>query len=212
MTVWNTIANMRTLDASIISFFRVLEEQISDQDSWRLGDSEEAASSSFPNGWCRYASYIRYPLRRVPKGEGRNRGPANLTVGVELWREVANQGDVWQYASEPLIYVGFCPEKSDWWDDGMACDYRGIPVQFADGQIVPPTENTPYLWTWNGENEDDRWSLRNWFFVLEMFSITDRENIQKDIIGPLCSLIVDNADGVVAFEGTTVIRTGPQDQ
>ncbi len=212
MTVWNTVANMRALDASIVSFFRVLEEQIGDQALWQLGESEEVASSNSPNGWCRYAWYRLYPLRRVPRGEARNRGPANLTVGVELWREVANQENAWQYAKEPLIYVGYCPKKNDYWGEDMACDYQGIPFQYPDDEVVAPTEGAPYLWTWNGEEEDVRWSLRTWYFILKMFSINSREEIQAQVIRPLKSLIGDNANRDVAFQGSSVIQMGPQGQ
>ena len=212
MTVWNTVANMRVLDASIVSFFRALEEQISDQALWQLVDPEEAASSSSPNGWCRNAWYGLYPLRRVPRGEGRNRGPANLTVGVELWREVPSQENAWQYAREPLIYVGYCPARNDWWHEDMACDYQGIPVHYPSGEVMAPTKGTPYLWTLNGEDVDARWSLRNWYFILKLFSTHSRDEIRNEIIDPLKSLIGDNASRDVAFQRSSVIQTGPQDQ
>ena len=140
MTVWNTIANMMTLDASVQSFFRVIEEKINDQDCWRLIGSEEESSSTSANGWCCYAWYIRYPLRRVPHGEEHNRGPANLTVGLELWREVTDQGEAWQYAKQPLVYVGFSPGKDNYWGEDMACDYRGRP---AHEEVVSPTQGSP---------------------------------------------------------------------
>ena len=203
MTIWNTIANMQALDASLGSFFQVLESEISIQDCWRLHGAEEIACSNTPNNWCYYTSYVRYSLRRIPRGENRQRGPGNLTIGVELWREVDNQENLWEHAKQPLIYAGFSP-GNDYWSDDMALDCRGVPTWYPDGEIHQPTEDDPYLWTWNGEDED-RWSLRNWFFVLPLCSIGRREDIQSEIIAPLRSLLVDNSDPNTVFDGRQAI-------
>lgn len=209
MIVWNTIANMRALDASISSFFRALESKIATQNGWRFLESEEIYCPKTSNGWCYYASYWRYSLRRVPRGTNRNRGPGNLTVGVELWRDVVDDRNAWPYAKHPLIYVGFSPYQNDdyCWADDMACDHLGTTPAYPNDEIVPPTENAPYLWTWSGEK--GRWSLRNWFFVLSMFAISDREDIQREIVGPLYSLLVENGNPAEIFQETQVIQTGP---
>ncbi|MCY4488262.1 MAG: hypothetical protein OXF11_14270 [Deltaproteobacteria bacterium] len=203
MTVWNTIANMQALDASLASFFQVIENEISGQDCWGFHNSTEVASLVTPNGWCWYASYMRYSLRRIPRGKGRQRGPGNLTVGVELWREVTDQDNLWEHAKQPLIYVGFCP-GNDYWCDDMALDCLGAPTWYPDGEIHPPTEKDPKLWTWNGE-DGDRWSLRSWFFVLQLCSIERREDIEKNIVAPLRSLLVDNSDPNTVFFETQVL-------
>ena len=204
MTIWNTIANMKALDASLGPFFEVLENEIRSQDCWSYRDSEEIACLSTPNGWCWYTSYVRYSLRQIPRGKGRQRGPGNVTVGVELWREVADHENPWKYAKQPLFYIGFSP-GNDWWSDDMALDYRGSPAWYPDGEVTPPTENAPYLWTWNGE-DSDRWSLRNWFFVLPLCSIKRREDIENEIIAPLRSLLVNNSDPNEVFDGRRAIR------
>ncbi len=199
MTVWNTIANMWALDASLGSFFQVLENEIANQDCWRLQDSKEFDDLTTPNVWCCYAYYVQYSLRKIPKGEGRNRGPGNLTVGVELWREVVDQENLWEHATQPLIYVGFSP-GNDYWSDDMALDCRGAPKWYTGGEITQPDCNDPYLWKWNGEDEH-RWSLRNWFFVLQLCSIECREDIENNIIVPVRSLLVGNDDPNTAFDG-----------
>ena len=205
MTVWNTVANMQALDASLGSFFEVAESEIRRQDCWRVGECKELTRVRTPNRWCCYTAYARYTLRKIPRGENRNRGPGNLTIGVELWREVANQEDPWEHAKQPLIYVGFSP-KSDHWSDDMALDCLGEPTWYPDSELAPPEDNAPYLWTWNGE-EKDRWSLRNWFFVLQLCSIECQEDIANEIIIPVRSLLVDNSDPNIAFDGTQAVRT-----
>ena len=205
MTIWNTIANMRALDASLGSFFQVLESEITSQDCWRFHDSEEFDSLTTPNGWCDYTYYVRYSLRKVPKGKGRNRGPANLTIGVELWREVVDQENLWEHAKQPLIYVGFSP-GNDYWSDDMALDCLGSPTWYTDGEIVQPDDDDPYLWTCNGEGED-RWSLRNWFFALPLGAIERREDIENEIISPVRSLLIDNYNPNAAFDRKQAVRT-----
>lgn len=203
MTVWNTIANMWTLDVSLSSFFETLESEIASQDCWRYNASEEIAALRTPNQWCWYASYWRYSLRRI---QGSERGvPGHLTVGVELWRETAEQECLWVHARQPLIYVGFSP-GNDWWSDDMAVNCLGSPLSYADGQVEPPTENAPYLWTWAGEDEE-RWNRRNWFFVLLLCSIEHKEDIVNNIVAPLRSLLVTNSDRDAAFGGTQAINT-----
>ena len=205
MIVWNTIANMQALDASLGSFFEVTESEIGRQDCWRFRDSDEVECLSTPNGWCSYASYVRYSLLRIPRGERRQRGPGNLTVGVELWREVASQESPWEHAKQPLVYVGFCP-GNDYWSYDMALDPLGESTWYSDSEIAPPEDDDPYLWIWNCDDED-RWSLRRWFFVLQLCSIECREDIEKEIITPIRSLLVDNTDPNIAFDGTQAVRT-----
>ena len=205
MTVWNTIANMKTLDASLGSFFQVLEGEIGNQNCWIFDGSESLPNLKSPNGWYRHTAHVRYSLRRIPRGEGRKRGPGNLTVSVELWREVSNQDNLWEHAKRPLIYVGFSPRK-DYWSDDMALDCRGSSIWYTDEGIVPPEDNNPYLWTWSGDNED-RWSLRNWFFVLQLCTIERREDIEREIISPVRSLLVDNGDRNSIFHGKQAVRT-----
>ena len=203
MIVWNTFANVHALDDSLESFFQVLENAISSQKCWRFRNSEEIASLTTPNGWCYYASYRRYSLLRIPRGEGRQRGPGNLTVGVELWREVYDQDNLWEYAKQPLIYVGFSP-RNDYWSDDMALDCLGSPTWYRDEEVRPPTKEDPHLWIWNGE-DGVRWSLRSWFFVLQLCSIERREDIESNILAPLHSLLVDNIEPNTAFFETPAL-------
>lgn len=205
MTVWNTIANMRALDTSLGLFFEVLKSEIGNQDCWELWGSKEDAPSKTPNNWCSYALYMRYSLRKIPRGRGRNRGPGDLTVGVELWREVAEQEDLWEQAKQPLIYVGFSPGKNDWWSDDMALDCRGSPAWHSDEKVVSPTEDTPYLRRWS-DNDRGRWSRRSWFFALPLCAIGRREDIETEIMVPLRALLVDNSGPGTAFDGTRAIR------
>lgn len=206
MTVWNTITNMGTLDASLGSFFQVLGDEIGAQNCWRLKDVHDEATLATSNEWCYYAYYVRYSLLRIQRGAERYRGPGNLTIGVELWREVTNQENIWEYAKQPLIYVGFSPRRRDYWSDDMALDFQGAPKWYPDGDVACPTDDAPYLWTWRGEGED-RWSLRDWFFVLPLCSIERREDIQNEIIAPLRSLLHDNYDPNTAFSGRRALST-----
>ena len=124
---------------------------------------------------------------------------------MELWREVAGRETPWEHAKQPLIYVGFSP-GNDYWSDDMALDGLGSPTWYPDGEVDPQTENYPYLWTWNGKDKD-RWSLRDWFFVLQLCSIECREDIENEIMAPLRSLLADNGDTNMAFDGKRALRT-----
>lgn len=207
MTVWNTITNMKALDISIESFFQAFGSEISNTNCWRLETSIELSTNlRTSNNWCWFAQYMRYTLHRIGiRGGDERRVPGNLTVGVELWREVTNQENLWEHAKQPLIYVGYSP-RNDYWSDNMALDCLGSPTWYSDGEIAPPRDNNPYLWTWNGE-DNDRWSLRNWFFVLPLCSVGRREDIENEIIVPLRSLLIDNSDRQTAFDGRRAIRT-----
>ena len=200
---WNTIANMKVLDASLTSFFEVIESEIKGQSCWTLNGSERIHDQETPNGWCRYARYMRYSLSKIPRGEGRNRGPGHLTVGVELWREVMDERKIWIHAKQPLIYVGFWPKGNDWWNEWMALDCLGAPT---DEEVVEPTKDAPYLWTYNGR-DNSRWSLCDWFFVLRLCSIRCREDVLQEIVIPLRSLLVDDNDLHTAFGTTHAIST-----
>ena len=201
--VWNTIANMKVLDDSIESFFQVLASEIEKQDCWKFKTSEQVAALATPMDWCWYAIYMRYSLYRI--GGGERRVPGDLTVGVELWREVIDQENAWVYAKQPLIYTGFSPKtKNGWWSENMALDYRKVPAQYPGGEIISPTKDAPYLWKWNGEDQN-RWSRCKWFFVLPLFSIGSREDVGNEIIAPLRSLLVNNSDSNTAFEGRQAI-------
>ena len=204
--VWKTVENMRTLDSSLYSFFQTLEADLKNQDAWSVNNTEVLNSKTTPNEWCEYSEYRNYRLNRPPQGR---RGPPGLlgylTVGVELWREVNEPDTAWCHARQPLIYVGFAPGR-DWWDEDLALDYRGDPVSHYDGTIVVPTEETPFLWKWDGE-DGSVWCKRSWFFVLQLLRINSRNDLQREIIEPLSSLLCGSSPND-AFNNRRAIRHG----
>ena len=206
--VWNTVANMRSIEASLYSLFQILECDLCDQHFGAFQGSSELATKPTPRGWCYYADYRCYRFNNPPQGRTGHPGLlGHLTVGVELWRELEDPNDAWLHAQEPLIYVGFAP-KNDWWDERLALDYRGVPVTQYDGTISSPGDETQCLWVWNGEGVRD-WRSISWFFALPLFSIASREDVLEEIIGPVGSLLTGSSP-IDAFNGRRAIRRGGQ--
>lgn len=211
--VWNTIENMRRLDASVNSFFEVLEGELENEGPLTGTDAKNAGSKYTDKGWCYYAEYRRYRLKRPTPDTGRSKFFGNLTVGVELWREVDEPSAAWCHAREPLIYVGFTPGRSpnNYWNEEMALDYHGSPLPAIEGdQTVEPTETAPWLWLWDGDNsEEETWDQRNWFFVLRLFDIDSTEALQLQIIEQLRNLLVDKLSPQQAFSNRKAILRRP---
>ena len=208
--VWNTIENMRRLEVSVNSFFEVLERELENQGPLTGTESKGAGEKDTDKGWCYYAEYRRYRLKWPALDTGRSRFFGNLSVGVELWREIDEPSDAWCHAREPLIYVGFTPGRSpnNYWDQEMALDYRGSPLPAVEGgQTLKPTETTPWLWLWEGDDsEEKRWDQRNWFFALRLFDIDSTEAVQFEIIEPLENLLVDKLPPQQSFTNRKAIR------
>ena len=211
--VWNTIENMRRLDTSISSFFDVLEEELENEGPLIGTDPNNAGTEYTDKGWCCYAEYRRYRLKKMAPNTGKYRIFGNLTVGVELWREVDEPSAAWCHAREPLIYVGFTPgrDSDNYWDQAMALDYRGSPLPAGEGdRTVEPTEMVPWLWLWEGdESEEERWDRRNWFFMLRLFDINSKEALQLEIIEPLENLLADGLSPYQAFRSRKAITLRP---
>ena len=208
--IWNTVENMRQIEASLCSFFEVLEHELERQGPLTGSESKIAGEKRTDKGWCYYAEYRRYRLKRPAPDTGRSRFFGNLTVGIELWREIDEPSDAWCHAREPLIYVGFTPGSgpNNYWDQQMALDYRGSPLPAMKGdQTVEPIEEAPWLWLWEGDDsEEKRWDQRSWFFVLRLFDIDSTKAVQLQILEPLRSLLVDRLRPQNAFANTTAVR------
>ena len=194
--VWNTVDNMWKLGASIGAFFEVLESELGNGKPLMGAGGQSAGRNKYTRrGWCCYTDYRRYGLQRIKPETERYNQCGNLTVGVELWREVNDSADAWHLAKEPLIYVGFTPGTTpeNFWGQEMGLDYLGAPLPSGEvGETVAPTETAPWLWWWDEDNPQTPWDQRNWFFVLRLFDIDSREAAQKEIIDPLGSLLAGN--------------------
>ncbi len=207
--VWNTVDNMRKLGASIHSFFQVLEDELQNEASLNGTAQSGWGSKTIGHGWCYNTEYRPYLLKNNDS-VARQSGPMGmLTVRVELWREVDDRSLTWHHAKEPLIYIGFAPNVEDYWRTGMSLDYRGLPSPMPDGsEVSPPTQTSPCLWLWCNDPDENSWDKRNWFFVVRLFDIDSRQTIEREIINPVRSLLVEGKDPDVAFDGKKAIRTG----
>ena len=137
-----------------------------------------------------------------------------LTVRTELWREQEvdqNEKSDWIHATSPLVYIGFCPDKDDYWEEeSLKLDVWGSPIVYEDneGKIVEPTDKNPWLWEWQLEcNKDEKeWSERDWFYAVPLFDINSTNDIQKQILDPLKSLLVNNKSPEEAFKDKKAIK------
>ena len=200
-TVWRTVENMRKIGDSIESFFSVLELEIKEIELiYSVSDNTPGdCGTTVGYGWC-YASDLRvYGLKKQSHRRGRRPSLGVLTVRVELWREIDDDGPGrWRYAKEPLILVGFDPDENDPWDKVLLClDQYGHPKKDKlDGIRV--LKNAPWLWAWEG---DEVWSKRSWFFVVPLSGIRNREDIGTHIIGPRSGICLPMNHRPTHFEG-----------
>ena len=202
MTVWTTIENMRKLDCSVHSFFEILERRLFSEDLRQIKFTYwRSESRSTRNGWCYFAEYNHYFLRKMNQNTGRFNNAGVLTVAIELCREIDPCSE-WKHAREPLIYVGFHHTRNrkpnDYWSyDYMALSSFGEP--FEREGILPPNEERPALWIWDDGNANREWDMRSWFFALQMFDIDTPNAVDHEIIHPLNRLLIDNSDAQQVF-------------
>lgn len=207
--VWNTIDNMRKLGTSIHSFFQVLEEVLQSEGPLNGTPQSGWGSKTIGHGWCYNTEFRPYLLNNANPVAKRSGPLGCLTVRVELWREVDDYSLTWPHAKEPLIYTGFAPDVEDHWKSEMALDCRGLPSPMSNGsEVCAPTQTSPCLWSWRGDPEENSWSKRNWYFVVRLFDIDSRQSIEREIIGPVRSLLLEGKDPDAAFEGKRAIRMG----
>ena len=207
--VWNTIENMRKLGASIHAFFQVLEDKLQNEESLNGVAQSGWGSKTIGHGWCYNTEFRPYLIKNTNPVAGPSGPLGCLTVRVELWREVEDCSLAWHLAKEPLIYIGFAPDVEDYWRTEMALDYRGFPSRMPDGsEVSPPTQTSPCLWSWCDDPEKNSWDKRTWYFVIRLFDIDSRQTVEREIISPVRSLLVEGKNPGIAFDGKKAIRMG----
>lgn len=176
--VWQSIENMRLLEPSLSSFWGVIDDQLREGEFFASVEQTSEGESTTENGWCSYSEYAIYSLRKRHTETRRVRFFGELSVRIELWREVEEgSSSVWSYSKSPLIYVGFTPTRNDAWDEElMYLDQHGCPGQDDNICIL---EDSPWLCEyWIGDDDDDDnedWNTRSWFFAVPLGAI----NLEK---------------------------------
>ena len=205
--VWQSIENMRRLEPSLNSLWTVMVEQLREGkffasvEQKSKGEGDEITEY----GWCYYSECVIYSLKKRRAKTGPPGFFGELSVRIELWREVEEESSsVWSYSKSPLIYVGFTRTRGDAWNqEHMYLDQHGCPAQ--DDNIRIP-EDAPWLCEYrigNGDGED--WNTRSWFFAIPLGAINLREDVQKHIVAPVKALL-DGTSPCDAFRDTGVIR------
>lgn len=106
MCIWQTIQNMRKMGFSINAFWPALCTEFS-RDCNRIYIAKQVYGESDYTD-CEWAYIYEnrvYTLKkRRQNRSGRDSFHGNLTVGVELWREVDDEPQ-WPHAHDPFIYT-----------------------------------------------------------------------------------------------------------
>lgn len=216
MAIWQTIQNMRELGSSINAFWPALRTEFSKEcNRVYIADQPHGEEEYTACGWASIYENRIYKLKeRRQNRKGRDPFHGNLTVAVELWREVGDETQ-WEHAHKPFIYVGFDPMRgSNWTKANMKLDQHGrFRGALESGHVSSVGENQP-LWVYVDEEilEEDEWlwKKRSWFFVLPLFSICSPTDIRTAIVTPIRRLF--NGDGPAeAFADTEAIPTIPDE-
>ena len=161
MCVWQTIQNMKKLGSSINRFWSALRTEFSrDCNQIYIADDINREEENTACGWaCIYESGVYVLKRRQENVPGRDPKCGELTIGVELWREVDDNPD-WVHAREPLIYIGFTPSNNDndyWTKTDMRLDQHGEFIgELENGGICRPTEQDRRLWEYVHTEEENQ--------------------------------------------------------
>ena len=206
--VWQSIENIRLIEPSLDSLYRVVESILREGEYFYGVERIDSGGSKSDYHWCFYSDFKIYSLRRRNPNTGYPRFVGALSVRIELWR-AANGGGLsdWPYARSPLIYIGFSPDKSDgWYEDMLFVDHHGGPIRDCEGGEVRTTEDAPWLWEFGTPDDGNvTWDLRSWFFVVPLCAISNRRDVQAQLVGPVKALLA-GASPCEAFRETSAIR------
>ena len=211
-TVWQTVENMRQIGDSIQSLFSVLELELRGVNCFRGVEdiTPKNADSWVGSGWCAASEYGVYKLTRKTSRPGRPPVIGAISVRIEIWRDVDDDSSSiseWPYKKTPLIYVGFDPKQDEYWDETcLYLDHQGRPEQNCEGMSICASAEASWLWEWrNADNGGGgAWYERSWFFVVPLFAINNRKDVEVNIVAPVKALL-GGTSPCDAFRETKVI-------
>ena len=208
LRIWQTIENMRTLDASLGAFDRILEKQLEEKFSveWIKGTG---GTHGTDNSWVEYAYWYACKLKGQPLGASRKKCVGAATFKIELWRSVGSHHSAWRHARTPLIYIAFCPDQKRPWEE-VGLDQFGNPVAEDGIGIECPQSGSNWLWEWTKNKPGARWRKRSWFFAVPLTALDSDESIGAEIVKPLEDLVLTEMSPAEIFKDKRAIQITPK--
>ena len=197
-TIWNTLENMRRLDASLASFDDVLKAQLARRFHVKWIDLNQPYYHWTENDWACYAYWCAYKLRGTPHGARRRSYVGAATFKIELWRPADDHSTPWCHPKTPLIYVAFSPNHKDPWEE-VGLDQYGNPLVVDDVRIDCPRQDSIWLWEWTGNNRQPLWRNRSWFFAVPLTAVNSHETVGAEIVDPLGALVLTELPAAEIF-------------
>ena len=204
LRIWQTIENMRTLDASLGSFDSILENQLEEKFTveWIKGTG---GTHETDNRWAEYAWWYACKLKGQPSGTSKKKYVGAATFKIELWRSVDSDHSAWRHARTPLIYIAFCPDQKDPWGE-IGLDQFGDPVDVDGVGIKCPHSASNWLWEWTKNKPRAQWRKRSWFFAVPLSALDSDESIGSEIVKPLEDLVLTKMSTEEIFKDKRAIR------
>ena len=203
-TIWQTIENMRKLDASLGSFDNILNSRLESQlcelsVNWIKGTGDNLSTN---NGWAEYAWW--YTCRLAWRTQGSPNVGA-VTFKIELWRPVDENAAPWRHARTPLIYVAFSPDHKDPWEE-VGLNQYGDPWDTSGNKFENQRQESIWLWEWNDGTSQTLWQKRYWFYAVPLTALDSDESVGSEIVDPLKGLLLTQKPATKIFKGKKAIR------
>lgn len=192
-TLWQSFANCDSAGEEADALQSAIETAVAECALGQVRQSDDEWTYSYgPDGDVWLSSYTVQSIRIRDVGlPVRARG--TLSIAISFYRAEDRAGDDWAGARRAKLYVGVAPTLKAWDTDSLLVDGSGR------SDVAAPI--SAYRWARLGAPEA-------WFFCVALDAIDSRDALNRDVLGPLRSLLAGE-DENTAFAGCRSLIAPP---